>query len=167
MRKEVTPVSVFAETLAKMKGPGVILLAGDPANPMTIGWGTIGYIWGKWVFTVLVRPSRHTHSLMESSQDFTVNVLPDDFAEQLAFCGRKSGRDTDKVDRCGFILEPGIKVDASFIAGSAIHFECRMLQKNELLPATLDPAVTGRYYPEKDFHTVYYGEIVGVFRESD
>src|SRR5664280_2761340 len=77
MREPTEIASVFKETMEKMKGPGVILLAGDPPNPMTIGWGTIGYIWGKWILTVLVRPSRFTFQLMESADEFTVNLMSD------------------------------------------------------------------------------------------
>jgi flavin reductase (DIM6/NTAB) family NADH-FMN oxidoreductase RutF len=166
MRKEVNVKSVFDRTLEKMKGPGVILLAGDPPNPMTIGWGTIGFIWGKLVFTVLVRPSRFTYSRMESSGEFTVNLLPDAFSRKLSLCGTKSGRDIDKMAKCGFRLEQGIHVNTSYIRESSIHFECRIIYKHDLLAETLDTGILKKYYPKQDLHRVYYGEIVGVFREK-
>ena len=50
-------------------------------NAMTIGWGQVGIIWRKPIFTVLVRPSRYTYSLIEQSGDFTVNVLPSSMKE--------------------------------------------------------------------------------------
>jgi flavin reductase (DIM6/NTAB) family NADH-FMN oxidoreductase RutF len=164
MRKEVEISSVFGETLEKLKGQGVILLAGDPPNPMTIGWGTIGFIWGKLIFTVLVRPSRFTYTRMESSPEFTVNLLPDAFSRQLSLCGSKSGRDVDKIAKCGFSLERGIHVTTPFIRESSIHFECRIVHKHDLLPETLDKGILKKYYPQKDFHRVFYGEIVGVFK---
>ena len=167
MRKEVEIKSVFGETIDKLKGHGVILLAGDPPNPMTIGWGTIGYIWGKWIFTVMVRPTRFTHHLMESSHEFSVNVFSGEFNSHLSLCGTKSGRDTDKIKECSFTLETGIHVNAPFISESILHYECRILQKNDILQETLDQNIIDRYYPLKDFHRVYYGEIVGVLRESD
>ena len=34
-------------------------------NVMAIGWGTIGWVWGRPIFSVLVRPSRYTYKLME------------------------------------------------------------------------------------------------------
>ena len=45
MIKAVGPFDVYRETIGKLAGNGIILLAGDPPNPMTIGWGTIGEIW--------------------------------------------------------------------------------------------------------------------------
>ena len=167
MRKEVEIKSVFSETIDKLKGHGVILLAGDPPNPMTIGWGTIGYIWGKWIFTVMVRPTRFTHHLMESSHEFSVNVFSGEFNSHLSLCGTKSGRDTDKIKECSFTLETGIQLNAPFIGESILHYECRILQKNDILQETLDQKIIDRYYPLKDFHRVYYGEIVGVFMEGD
>jgi flavin reductase (DIM6/NTAB) family NADH-FMN oxidoreductase RutF len=165
MRKEIEISSVFKETEEFMKRDGVILLAGNPPNPMTIGWGTIGYIWGKPIFTILVRPSRFTFALMESSTEFTVNLLPDEFARQLSLCGTKSGRNTDKLTECGFHTEQGINLMSPYLKESSIHFECRIVHKHDLIPENLDISIARRYYPSDDFHKVYYGEILGVFKE--
>ncbi len=167
MKKEVEIISIFGETLEKLKGQGVILLAGDPPNPMTIGWSTIGFIWGKLIFTVMVRPSRFTYSRMESSGEFTVNLLPDAFSRHLSLCGTKSGRDVDKIAECGFTLARGNHVTTPFIRESSIHFECRIIHKHDLLPETLDKEILKKYYPMGDFHRVFFGEIIGVFKEAD
>ena len=166
MRKEVELFDVYQETLDKLDGNGILLVAGDPPNPMTIGWGTIGHIWNKQIMTVLVRPVRHTFNLMESVKDFSVCVLPNAFRKELNTCGTKSGRDVDKISTCNFNVEKCSKADSFFIAESTIHFECRILHKHLLDPATLDPKIIRRYYPLKDFHMVYYGEILGIYRKS-
>jgi flavin reductase (DIM6/NTAB) family NADH-FMN oxidoreductase RutF len=165
MRKEVNVTTVFDEIMEKLKGSGVILMAGDPPNPMTIGWGTFGFIWGKLIFTVLVRPSRFTYSRMESSDEFTVNLMPDVFSRQLSLCGTRSGRDVDKIAICGFRLGNGIQVKTPHIRESSIHFECKIIHKHDLLKETLEMEILKKYYPGNDLHRVYYGEIVGVFRE--
>ena len=65
---------------------------GQRTNIMTIGWAQIGFIWGKPVMTVLVRPSRYTHGLLEKAGYFTVCVPPEGkLRKELAFCGSKSG----------------------------------------------------------------------------
>ena len=166
MRRETDFFDVFRETLDKLDSDGILLVAGDPPNPMTIGWGTLGHIWHKHVMTVLVRPTRHTYNLMEKVKDFTVCILPDNMGKELSLCGNRSGRDTDKVSLCGFEMERGLKTDAFFISGSEIHFECRIVHKHRLDPATLDPAIIKRYYPLRDFHMVYYGEILGIYRDA-
>jgi flavin reductase (DIM6/NTAB) family NADH-FMN oxidoreductase RutF len=166
MREEVEISTIFYKTLEKLKGPGVILMAGNPPNLMTIGWGTIGYIWGRLIFTVMVRPSRFTFSLIDSADEFTVNLLTDKFAEQISLCGSESGRDVDKITKCGFTLEHGIRIVAPYIRESFIHYECRIIHKSDLLPETLDKSIIKKYYPEGDFHRVFYGEIIEAFKES-
>ncbi len=153
----------FGETMKRLRGDGIILVAGDPPNPMTIGWATIGTIWNRQVMTVLVRPTRFTFHLMENAKDFSVCVLPDGFEKHLAFCGTKSGKDHDKIRVCSFSMKPGIKISTPYIGESKYHFECRMIHRHKLDPATLDPAIAKRYYPKKDWHTVFYGEVLGLF----
>ena len=167
MRKEVELFDVFHETLDKLDGAGILLVAGDPPNPMTIGWGTIGHIWNKRIFTLMVRPVRHTFTVMESVKDFSVCVLADQYRQQLNICGTKSGRDINKITVCNLGVEKCIKADSFYLAESNIHFECRIVHKHYLNPETLDPAIIKRYYPKKDFHMVYYGEILGIYRRNE
>ena len=166
MRKEVEIFDVFKETLDKLDGEGILLVAGDPPNLMTIGWGTIGHIWHKQIMTVMIRPVRYTFRLMESAKDFSVCVLPDQYRKQLTLCGTKSGRDVNKVEACNFNLEPCKKVQSFYLAESVIHFECRIVHKHFLDPETLDPKIIKRYYPQNDFHMVYYGEILGIYKKQ-
>ncbi len=166
MRKQVELSEVLQETLDNLDGKGILLVAGDPPNPMTIGWGTVGLIWNKQIMTVMVRPVRHTFSLMESAKDFSVCILPEEYHKELNLCGTQSGRDINKLEVCKLNIEKCSKVDSFFISESMIHYECRMVHKHFLDPATLDPAITKRFYPKKDFHRIYYGEIVGIFRKS-
>jgi len=164
MRKRIEPFEVFTETMEEMRGEGILLVAGVPPNPMTIGWGALGYVWSKPVFQVLVRPTRYTFGLIENIKDFSVNMLPEEFNKQIAICGAESGRDVDKVAKCNFVMKRGECSNAFYIEQSVIHYECRIIHKNIIDPATLEPSLIDTYYPLHDFHTVYYGEILGVYR---
>lgn len=166
MRKQVDLFDVFHETLDKLAGDGILLVAGDPPNPMTIGWATIGSIWNRQIMTVLVRPVRHTFSLMQTAESFSVCVLPDEYRKALNICGNRSGRDMNKMEFCRLDTERCITVNSFFISQSEIHFECRMVHKHFLEPGNLDQKITDRFYPKKDFHMVYYGEIAGIYRKS-
>ena len=70
-------------------------------NTMVIGWGGLGTLWGKAVCTVYVRPQRYTYEFMERENAFSVSVLPPECREALRVCGSESGRDVDKVKKCG------------------------------------------------------------------
>ena len=91
------------------KGAFLTVSHGGRDNTMTIGWGSLGVIWGKPVFSVLVRPSRYTYGLLEASGEFTVSVPLTDMAKALGVCGSKSGRDLDKFAAAGLQKLPGIK----------------------------------------------------------
>jgi flavin reductase (DIM6/NTAB) family NADH-FMN oxidoreductase RutF len=164
MRKEVDYREVFHTTMKRLSGEGILLVAGNPPNPMTIGWGTVGYIWNKPVITVMVRPVRYTFGLIESSRDFSVCLLPDPYKRELALCGTKSGREMDKLEACKLTIEPCIRVESFFISESIIHYECRIIHKHFIDPSNLDVVIDKRYYPGKDYHMVYYGEILGIFK---
>jgi flavin reductase (DIM6/NTAB) family NADH-FMN oxidoreductase RutF len=163
MRKQRGNFDLFKETTDKLNGDGALLVGGYPPNPMTIGWGTLGVIWGMPVLQVYVRPTRYTFELMERSTEFSVCFFTDKYSKELAICGTQSGQDTDKIIRCGFRLEPGIVIKAPYIRESLFHYECRIIHKHRLDPDTLDKKIIKRYYPKKDFHMVYYGEIMGMF----
>ena len=60
-----------------MAGNGAFLAVKDKdgrSNIMTIGWATVGVIWSKHVMSVMVRPVRFTHELMENAKVFSVCV---------------------------------------------------------------------------------------------
>ncbi len=166
MRKEITLTEVFKETISGLNGNGIFLVSGKEGNPMTIGWGSIGRIWGKPIFIVLVRPSRYSHLLLQELEEFSVNIPPEKLSEKLEYCGEHSGRDTNKIKECGFTLKPGIKINVPYIAECPIHYECQVIHKNEVIPENLKSSITERYYPSGDYHTIYFGEILGVYREE-
>ena len=183
MREEVADFRHFDSTIDALDGDGVFLVTYSPtegkSNVMTIGWGTLGRIWGKHVFIVMVRPSRFSFGYIEETGEFSVNLPRDaDYSirigdtsnrsmkEALEFCGRYSGRDTDKIARCNFTMEKGIMISVPYIRECPVHYECRTIHKNQVDSRTLLPSITESYYPAGDYHTIYFGEIVGVYREK-
>ena len=115
--REKIDVTEYAPTILRELPKGVLLTASADgrANPMTIGWGTLGVEWGRELFVAYVRSSRFTYGLIEKSGEFTVSV-PMRTGEKdrdqrinqiLAVCGSKSGRDMDKVAELGLTLVDG------------------------------------------------------------
>jgi len=158
------------KTLSVMGKMGLLLVSADPKgkpNAMTIGWGTVGIIWGKPIFTVLVRPSRYTYGLIENSEDFTVNVPTADMRDAVNFCGSKSGRDYDKFKENGLIALPSKNVKTPAIEQCSIHYECKIVHKNDVMKEKLDGKIVSSAYKSGDFHTIYYGEILGVYASPE
>jgi flavin reductase (DIM6/NTAB) family NADH-FMN oxidoreductase RutF len=165
MRKEIEPFSVFAITMKTLNDPGLLLVSGERGNPMAIGWGTIGMLWSRPLFVVYVRPSRASHDLIESFGEFSVNVPGEEQKDAVAICGSDSGRDMDKIAKCGLTLADGIRIKVPYIRECRIHFECRVVHTGKIHKETLDQVVLCNYYLHEDFHSVFYGEILGAFSE--
>lgn len=149
------------------KGAFLTTKVADETNTMTISWGSIGFIWGKPMFTALVRKSRHTHELIEKSGEFTVSLpLDESMKNALAICGSKSGRDMDKIKECSLELQEGKSLSTPVIKGCGVHYECKVVFKNHMAPNLLDENIDNSMYGSKDYHTVYYGEIVNCYEEE-
>jgi len=160
----------LVETIAALGDPGCLLVTqgrdGGP-NAMTIGWGTVGIIWGRPVFVVLVRPSRHTWKLLAENGDFTVNVPPPELRRAVGFCGSKSRRDFDKFAETGLTPIPSPHVAAPIVEQCVVHYECRTIHRNDVAPDALAQAVRKDCYSSGDYHTIYYGQILGVLADED
>ncbi|MHC6179509.1 flavin reductase family protein [Clostridium sp. JNZ X4-2] len=137
-------------------------------NTMTIGWGSIGVIWRKPVFTVLVRESRYTREFIEDSGEFTVSVrFDDDMKKAFSICGTKSGRNIDKFKECGLKILPGKSLNSPVIDGCNMYYECKIIYKRNMDKKLLSEEVDSDCYGgsnEGDYHTIYYGEIVNCYQ---
>jgi flavin reductase (DIM6/NTAB) family NADH-FMN oxidoreductase RutF len=167
---EVSYTEYLKET-NKMLGHGGLLLAsadakGNP-NAMAIGWGTIGIIWSKPIFVVLVRPSRYTYDLIEVTNDFTVNVPTPQLADKVSYCGTVSGRNQNKFKATGLTVSPGKKVKSPIIEECVINYECRAVHKNDVIPDNLVDDIRHRAYRQGDFHRIYFGEILVAYADID
>jgi len=160
----------YEAVMRTLTGQGLLLgsagAAGKP-NLMTIGWGTLGSLWSKPTWIVLVRPSRHTHACIEHGKAFTVNVPPPSLAPACQTCGTMSGRDVDKFARCKLTAVPGVTVPVPTVAECPLVYECRVVHSLDVLPERLDPKVQSRAYRSGDYHRVYFGEILAARAEPE
>lgn len=155
----------FEAVMRLMTGPGLLVGSYDAAgkaNIMTIGWGSLGSIWGMPMWTVLVRPSRHTYRCIEHSQCFTVNVPSADMIKACGICGSKSGRDVDKFNECGLSVEKSDVVMAPRVAQCPLVYDCQVVHSNDILPSKLAEEIIGGAYTDGDFHRIYFGKILAI-----
>ena len=141
---------------------GVFLTTKDneEINTMTMGWGTTGFIWNQNILMVPVRKSRHTHQLIENSEYFTVSVpLNDQLKKELQFCGTKSGRDYNKIEKLDLELTEVEECKVPIIRGNDLHFICKIKYQQDMLKENLNEEILEKKYPDKDMHTFYYGEV--------
>ena len=145
------------------KGAFLTVKSGEALNTMTIGWATIGYVWRKPIMMVAVRLSRHTFTIIEKAEDFTVSIPSSNMKKEIMFCGTKSGRDFDKFKECDLKTSNSQKVITPIIKVPGLHYECQIVYKSGMDPSYLNLDYDITLYPEKDYHTLYYGEIVDCY----
>jgi len=145
------------------KGVFLTVRADAQLNTMTIGWALLGIVWSKPMMMVAVRDSRHTFGIIEKAADFTVSVPKDRMMKEIAFCGTKSGRDYDKFKECGLVAGAARNTVSPIIQVPGIHFECKIVYKSAMDSAFLDAGYNKDLYPETDFHTLYFGEILACY----
>jgi flavin reductase (DIM6/NTAB) family NADH-FMN oxidoreductase RutF len=145
----------------------VLLTDGDFSagqfNTMTIGWGAIGTLWSKPFAFVAVRHSRYTYEFMEKYDSFTLSAFPEDYHKALSLLGTRSGRDGDKIAESGLTPVASEIVAAPSFAEAEIVIECQKNYWNDLNPAHFLDERIHNQYPNRVFHRIYYGEILGVF----
>ena len=165
--KKVDPKSLDQNVFSAIGDQWMLLTAGDKtgANTMTASWGGMGVLWNKNVVTVYVRPQRYTYEFMEKGDYFTIAFFGEEWRDALKLCGAKSGRDIDKVKECGFTLAYGAG-DAPYFAEAQLVLVCKKLYFDDIEPGHFLAAdIDEKNYPNKDYHTMYVGEIVGVLKK--
>lgn len=162
----------YAGYICKAMKKGILLTtkSGDKVNTMTIGWGKIGIEWNRPVFIAYVRETRYTKSMLENSGEFTVNIPYGQLDSNiLGYCGKKSGRDTDKIADLGLTLVESDVVSVPGIKELPLTLECRVIYKQAQDLHMLPDEILQRFYPVmdaegfRDYHIAYYGEIVNAY----
>lgn len=137
------------------------------ANAMTIGWVSFGTVWGRPVATVLVRPSRFTHVLLEENPFFTVNIPSPVLQKAVEECGKHSGRNTNKFIHCALtpVYLEGFPVPS--IAECVATLQCTVIEKTQVEPSSLALPIQETYYSQGDYHTIYFGEIQAAWKRVE
>lgn len=175
MKKHIDLWQYAGQILEQVGTAALVTTKADgEVNTMTIGWGTLGTEWAKPIFTVFVRQSRHTKTLLDKNGEFTINVPVKgaDVKEITRLCGTKSGRDLDKIKELGLTLEEPEKISVPGIKELPITLECRVVYKQDQDLSMLDADKRLRYYApgtanDGDYHTAYYGEVLNAYIIED
>ena len=173
--KERIRLTDYANRITEALPRGILLNTdGDKFNSMVIGWGHLGTLWGRPTFHVYVRQGRYTKAQLDRTGEFTVSV-PLGKIDPLInrVCGSKSGRDTDKVREAGLILEDAEAIRTPGIRQYPLTLECRVLYAQDQDLSRIPEDIRRSTYPQdvpgtnpmanRDFHTMYVGEIVAAY----
>lgn len=169
MLKKIQATELDGNVFDRISKQWMLVTAGDrkSCNTMTASWGGLGFLWNRPVATIYIRPQRYTREFLDRTGWFSLSFLPEKYRDELTLCGQRSGRDIDKMERCGFSVSYG-QNDTPYVGEAEMVFICRILYMDPLNPASfLDPEVAETYYPEKDWSRIYIGEIVEALKEIE
>ncbi|MBI3600033.1 MAG: flavin reductase family protein [Nitrospinae bacterium] len=158
--KEIDPQQIKGNPFKLIGKDWMLITAGTPEsfNTMTANWGGLGFLWNKNVCFCVVRPTRHTYNFIDKSGYFTLSFFEEKYREILNFCGSTSGKNVNKVAETG--LTPVTGKDAIYFEEARLVLECRKIYFHDINPKHfLYPEIDG-FYPKKDYHRMYIGEII-------
>jgi flavin reductase (DIM6/NTAB) family NADH-FMN oxidoreductase RutF len=167
MTRNPIPVDEFTVRPHYLWGTqAMILTAGDFAsgdfNAMAVAWGAFGTMWDRPIAMCVVRPQRYTYGFIEKHDTFTLCALPPALRPAIDLIGGKSGRDSNKIAEAGLTPIAASAVAAPAYAEAELVVECRKIFRAVYDPSQfIDPSIDENYR-KKDYHRVYYGEIVAV-----
>ena len=163
MWKKIDPKQLEPNVFSLIGDQWMLVTAGtaELCNTMTASWGGLGVLWNKPVATAYIRPQRYTKQFMDGNAYFTLSFFGEEYRPQLALCGRKSGREVDKVKECGFTVMTG-EGGAPYFDQAQLVLVCRKGFVQQMDPANIPDEIKETVYPDQDYHYIYIGEIVEV-----
>jgi len=121
----------------------------EKPNIITLAWvGTVCS--DPPMLSVAIRPTRHSHRLVDVAREFVVNVPRAGQLTEVDLAGVWSGAEHDKFAELGLIATPASRVNAPLIEECPINIECVV-----------------RHQMTLGAHDLYIAEIVAVQYDQD
>lgn len=142
----------------------MLITAGDnqKVNTMTASWGGVGVLWGQNVVTAYIRPQRYTKEFVDEQDCFSLSFFSGQYQKELSVLGTVSGRDQDKINQVHFHTTYLDNVptfeEASYV------FIVEKIYEDTIKPEQfINHSLDERWYPNKDYHTIYIAKIKAVY----
>lgn len=112
-------------------------------NAMGVAWVT-RTSFDPFLILISIDHRRYSYEGIQMHKEFVVNYPSIDQSDAALICGKKSGRDGDKIKLAGLNLVDSVGVKVPTIEGVTVAFECKVVDQLE----------TGD-------HTIFVGKVVG------
>jgi len=165
--KEISLSELQFNPFTKIGSQWMLITAGNEEkyNTMTASWGGMGVLWGKNVVITYLRPQRYTKEFVDANDTFTISFYGEQHREALNICGSLSGRNCDKVAKAG--LTPLFVDGTTAFEEAELILVCKKLYADQMPPENFIAKENDeKWYPNKDYHTMYISEIVKVLAKA-
>ncbi len=164
---EISPEELELNFFTLINKEWMLITAGDRQkhNAMTASWGGVGELWGKYVSTIYIRPQRYTLEFVEREDYYSLCFFEEKYRAALNLFGSRSGRDTDKDKETG--LTPVFDEAAPYYEEAKLVLICKKRYRQDMEERCfLEPEDLGKWYPQRDLHRIFIGEIVKVLKKA-
>lgn len=139
--------------------------ADGKANSMTASWGGFGIMWNKEVAFVVIRPQRYTKEFVDTAESFSLSFFDKSYLPELSYLGKVSGRDEDKMSKTKLTLVENQPIPFFNEAKRVLIVRKLFVQQLEQ-SSFLEKEIVPNWYPDKDFHYLYFVEIQKVLEKD-
>ena len=168
MLQKIAPKTLTVNPFTLIGDQWMLITAGTPehCNTMTASWGGVGVMWAEPSATCYIRPQRYTKEFVDNSDYFTLCFFDASYRKALNLCGSTSGRDVDKIKESGFTVQAGAG-NAPYFAEAELVLVCKKRYAQLMQPECFtDKTIDGKFYPQKDYHVMYIGQIVEAYQKG-
>lgn len=155
------------ENIFKLIGDDWMLItAGNKkeANTMTASFGGFGIFCFKDVAHIYVRPERHTFGFLEKNETFSLSFFDPTFKDKLAYCGKVSGKDENKIAKCGFSTLYD-ENETPYFKEAKITVICKKMYSQDIEKNCFNNIEAyNKTYSSGGIHRMYIGEIIEVIQ---
>ena len=168
MLQKIDPKTLTVNPFTLIGDQWMLITAGTPehCNTMTASWGGVGVMWAEPSATCYIRPQRYTKEFVDNNDYFTLCFFDESYRKALNLCGSTSGRDVDKIKEGGFTVQAGAG-NAPYFAEAELVLVCKKRYAQLMQPECFtDKTIDGKFYPQKDYHVMYIGQIVEAYQKG-
>ncbi len=144
-----------------IKNKWMLITASKPdgsVNTMTASWGGFGIMWNKEIVWVVIRPQRYTKEFVDSADSFSLTFFDNKYKKELAYLGKVSGRDEDKISNAGLTIANDNNIPY-FEEAETVIFAKKLYSQPMGESFFIDSQPITDWYPKKDYHILYMAEI--------
>jgi flavin reductase (DIM6/NTAB) family NADH-FMN oxidoreductase RutF len=136
----------------------------EKPNIMGVGWWSF-VSWQPPMLIVSIGFPRYTMECLENHDEFTLCFPSSRQSKGAWVCGKKSGRQVDKIPETGFKMKSSKKVTPPIIDGCTAAFECRIKEKLDAGDHRIYLAeillIHGDKANPSHIYTIGYSEMIG------
>ena len=112
-----------------------------------------------------MRQTRYTKEFIDGSDYFSLGYFDEEYRKKLAYLGKTSGRDEDKINKAELTVKH--ENDIPYFEESDTVILCEKLSRHFISPeGILKEELLDKWYADENYHDMYVGKIIDVIKKK-